>query len=219
VEGKSIREASTFLFQRVLDRVTCESENTYVLPYRGDLDPLTTWRGGFGDEIDVSILTCAILRSVGIPSRLVYTPAIRNARGGKVWLEFMDEQKQWIPWVPTLASLLKTKDHKAALQVLMKDKGGIIFANPADPEEITESYLPTVTLDFTQPRGPAKTVEHNLSFQVDSRLKPIRGYELISISTQETERRVASDTYWSFTVIDDLSVSGEKTHRGTLQGK
>jgi hypothetical protein len=215
VEGKTIQEASKTIFTILNNRIECDSEKTYVLPYRGDLDPLTTWRGGFGDEIDVSILATAILRSVGIPSRLVYTPNIRNSQGGKVWVEVMNERKEWTPWVPTFANTLAPEDHKAALQVLMKGKGGVIFANPADPKEVTGSYLQTTAFHFTPPEGTAEKIEYSLAFQVNSVLKPIRGYELISISTEEANRTLAAESYWSFTVLDDLSVFGEKQIKRT----
>ena len=213
VEEKSIAEAADKILVFINRRISCAPETTYVLPYRGDLDPLTTWKGKHGDEIDVSILACAALRSVGIPARLVYTPHIRKTKGGKVWVEYMTEQKKWIPWVPTFSEKLATGDHLPALKVFLKNRGGVIFACPASPVEVTDQYAEIQTVKFTPSRNRSHKLEFNIAFEVNSILVPIRGYELTSISSTATDRIHASSDYWTFTVQDDLIVNGTRHHK------
>ncbi|MEX2607020.1 MAG: transglutaminase-like domain-containing protein [Kiritimatiellia bacterium] len=210
IRGLDAEEAAQSVLKSIIQRVTLDSEPTYTLGYRGDLDPLTTWRGRRGDEVDVSILACAALRSIGIPARLVYTPNIRGTRGGKVWLEYMNPEKEWRAWAPGFVKQSGWTDHRRALADFLKGRCGVIFATPANPSEVTDSYLPVRRMDFPAP-GPesdAKTIEFNLAFEVDGFLKPIRGLELLSIRSTDQQRTIASDHYWSFTVEDDLTIHG-----------
>jgi hypothetical protein len=102
------------------------------LNYRGDLDPIVTWNGKHGDEIDTAILACAALRSVGIGARLAFTPYIRDTKGGKVWLEYMIEGETWEVWVPSMAENQPQAKHRAALIQLLQNRTGVIFAHPGN---------------------------------------------------------------------------------------
>lgn len=204
--------AARLVLNAISERIHCEPETTYTLPYRGDLDPLTTWRGKRGDEIDVSILACAALRSIGIPARLVYTPAVRGTAGGKVWLEYMQQNTKWEVWAPTLAARLGQASHRSALSKFLAGRTGVIFANPADPKEVTESYVRAVdiNLQVSEADPKAEPPEYGLAFEVNGLLQPIRGMELLSIRSTEPQRTVASDTFWSFQVERDIQVYGKK---------
>lgn len=210
-EGTDATSAAQLVLKTMMDRVTLDSESTYTLGYRGDLDPLTTWRGRRGDEVDVAILACAALRSIGIPARLIYTPQIRGSHGGKVWLEYMGSDKKWRAWAPSLVEPSGWADHRRALSDFLAGRGGVIFANPANPEEITDQYLNSRRIEFPapDPEDGKKLMEYNLAFEVDGLLQPIRGMELISIRSTDRERTIASDHYWSFTVEDDIKIRGK----------
>jgi hypothetical protein len=106
---------------------------------RSDFEPLASLRGQYGDDVDLSTLACAALRSVGIAARLAYAPHIRDAPGGKVWLEYVGAQHDWhIPF----------SKHQDLLSKQLKGRCGIIFAHPAAPIEITETDLPASQFNF-----------------------------------------------------------------------
>lgn len=115
---------------------------TYPLNLKGDLDPLTTLRGGRGTETDVAILAVAALRSVGIAARIVYAPVIANENGGKVWLEYRD-RNEWKPWAPSAPPQVDTKRW---LNRQFGNQWAYILADPQYPVNITPSYTKTETL-------------------------------------------------------------------------
>jgi hypothetical protein len=95
--------------------------------------------------VDLSTLACAALRSVGIAARLAYTPHIRDALGGKVWLEYVGAQHDWNnPF----------SKHQDLLSKQLKGRCGIIFAHPAAPIEITETDLPASQFNLRRAAPP-----------------------------------------------------------------
>ena len=106
-----------------------DSASSYPLPSRGDLDPLTVLKGGYGSEVDCAIFGVAALRSAGIAARFVWAHTLRGATGGKAWLEYLSEAGQWIPWVPSYAA---ASDHLAEIRTRI---GAHILFVMARPEE------------------------------------------------------------------------------------
>jgi hypothetical protein len=146
---------------------------------------------------------------VGIAARLAYTPHIRHAQGGKVWLEFLDETQEWKTWVPSMAQDSPQAEHHRMLSEALTDQCGIIFAHPADPAEITESYVPVYEFKFTVDEDSETREQYNLAFFSGGYLRPIRGMELMSIRTAVPKRTIGSQQFWTFVVQDDIAVAGE----------
>jgi hypothetical protein len=144
---------------------------SYPLPLRGDLDPLTVLKGGYGNEIDCAVFGVAALRASGVAARLVWAPALRGERGGKVWLEYLGEQRAWVPWVPTFGD---AADHRAELRERIGSKILFVMARPEAPLEITGSYAETV--DLTIHSSDESLVVQLLVVGRDQ-LLPARGHE------------------------------------------
>lgn len=209
VKGQPPSTAAQQILSKISETITLETNFSYDLGYRGDLDPLATSRGGYGDEVDLSILACASLRAVGIPARLAYTPHIEGANGGKVWLEFLDENESWQTWVPEFASNIPQPEHRNTLIDKLQGHCGVIFAHPADPIEITESYVQLRKVNFEKSPDEGVREQYNIAFFSGGFLRPIRGMELSSIRTKSPNRTTASQTFWSFCVQNDLAVQSK----------
>lgn len=152
--------------------------DSYPVPFRGDLDPVTVIRGCRGNEIDLALLAAAALRAQGIASRLVWVPVLRDRKGGKVWMEFLDDQRNWIPWVPTLAFVEKIplNEHQGKITGLLAECAPVVLTNPEAPELITPAYLPCVSIHVLPLFGDP---DFQTSFLVESggQLFPIFGYD------------------------------------------
>jgi len=118
---------------------------SYPLPIRGDLDPLTVLKGGYGSEVDCAIFGVAALRSCGVAARFVWAPALRGGVGGKAWLEYLGETGQWIPWVPSFGD---APDHAAEIRKRIGASIVCVMARPEEPVEITGSYVETMRVEI-----------------------------------------------------------------------
>ena len=116
---------------------------SYTLPQRGDLDPLTVLKGGYGSEVDCAIFGVAALRSAGVAARFVWAPALRGEVGGKAWLEYLSEAGAWIPWVPSFGA---TPDHAAEIRKQIGPAILFVMGRPEAPIELTASYVKTMDL-------------------------------------------------------------------------
>ena len=123
------------------------SPTTYWMPMRGDLDPLTVLRGKCGSEIDQAIFGVAALRTVGVAARLVWSPVLRGEIGGKCWLEYLNDEHEWIPWVP---SIQEPGNHRELLAKQFGEKLVFILANPEAPVDITRDYVKTVEIRMSK---------------------------------------------------------------------
>jgi hypothetical protein len=207
----SAQAAAEAILQKISDRTTVESESTYQLNYRGDLDPIVTWNGKHGDEIDTAILACAALRSVGIGARLAFTPYIRETKGGKVWLEYMIEGETWEVWVPSMAESQPQAKHRAALIQLLQNRTGVIFAHPAEPFEITNNYVKTEPVAFEPNPDSEYEAQYDLAFFSGGLLRSTRGLNMIGKRPTDSERAIASSNYWKFQVqVDKQGVRNTK---------
>lgn len=116
---------------------------SYPLPQRGDLDPLTVFKGGFGSEVDCALFGVAALRASGVAARFVWAPALRGEPGGKAWLEYLSETGVWMPWVPSFGA---AADHAAEIRKQIGPKILFVMARPEAPIEITETYVKTMEI-------------------------------------------------------------------------
>jgi transglutaminase-like putative cysteine protease len=123
------------------------SASTYRMPMRGDLDPLTVLGGKRGSEIDLTIFGVAALRTVGVAARLVWSPMMGGEIGGKCWLEYLNEEHEWMAWVP---SIKEAGDHRASLVKQYGKKFVFILANPEAPVQITGTYVSTVEVRMSR---------------------------------------------------------------------
>jgi hypothetical protein len=154
---------------------------SYKLPSRGDLDPITVFKGSHGDEIDVAIFGVASLRASGVAARLVWAPALRGEIGGKAWLEYLGQAGKWIPWVPSFGSCA---DHAAEIRKTIGAKIVLVMARPEAPVEITGSYVETVEVTFDV---SVQDVDISLMVQGREELMPARGSE---VESMRNERKV-----------------------------
>ena len=116
---------------------------SYPLPQRGDLDPLTVLKGGFGNEVDCALFGVAALRASGVAARFVWAPALRGEPGGKAWLEYLSEAGTWVPWVPSFGA---AADHAAEIRKQIGPKILFVMARPEAPMEITGTYVKTMEI-------------------------------------------------------------------------
>jgi hypothetical protein len=61
--------------------------------------PALTQRSGNGSEADISILACAAMKAVGIPSRQASVPALGEEPADRNWIEVFDGER-WLPLFP-----------------------------------------------------------------------------------------------------------------------
>ena len=144
---------------------------SYPMPQRGDLDPLSVLKGGYGNELDCAIFGVAALRASGVAARFVWVPTLRGGKGGKAWLEYLNEAGNWVPWVPSFESVA---DHAA--EIRKRIGPGILFvmARPEAPIEITNSYVDTVEIIVD---SSEKNLEVQFLALGEDRLMPARGQE------------------------------------------
>lgn len=145
---------------------------SYLLPLRGDLDPMTVLEGGRGTEVDVAMCGVAALRSAGVAARLVWAPALRGETGGKMWLEYLREDREWTPWVPSLGT---AKNHAAEIRQRLSEKIVYVLARPESPLEVTEKYAETVEITF---HSTQEKVDIGIMVFGKTGLLPARGMEI-----------------------------------------
>ena len=105
--------------------------------------PLSTLKGRRGTEEEIAILTTAILKSIGIPSRRARVSCFGEQEGGASWVEIYDQGK-WIPLYPLNANEFGDyckyeKDHAHNIAV--------VYTRSAEKRSlITPSYTVTGSL-------------------------------------------------------------------------
>lgn len=176
-----VNKVANIVFAWIQGKVKLTGETrTYPLNLKGDLDPLSTLRGGRGSETDTAILAVAALRSAGIGSRIVYAPVIANEKGGKVWVEYR-ESKAWRAWVPSAPAGV---DGKAWLNREFAGEWACILANPPQPVNITNAYVPSVPLWLCP--HPLSTEKFDGSAMVvcGGRLQPVMGRDIYNLEPE-----------------------------------
>lgn len=191
--GQAGPDAVTILAWTAKQVKLIEPYETYRLNLKGDVDPLSVLRSGYGTEIDVAILGVAALRSEGIAARIAYAPTLRGHDGGKLWLEYLVGDR-WVPWVP---SGPLGKDHAAFIREKYGKAVSIIVVNPADPENVTPNYIEGLTRLYVSPvpfQSPA--FEYSLMVAERDRLAPLMGRDIYSIFPKGMEKGIAPGTYY-----------------------
>ena len=189
---KEVAKAANTVFSWVQSKVKLTGEpRTYPLNLKGDMDPLSTLRGGRGNETDVAILAVACLRSVGIASRIAYAPVIANEKGGKVWVEYRDS-KEWQPWVP---SAPPGENSKTWLNREFRGEWGYILANPEQPLNITGSYVQTAAVWVCpHPLSAAKFDSATMVF-CNGRLQPVTGRDVYNTEPENAALGLGPGSY------------------------
>lgn len=208
-EGTDITKAANLVFAWVRGKVKLDGETrTYQLNLKGDLDPLTTLRGGRGNEIDIAILAVASLRSVGIASRIVYAPVIANEKGGKVWVEYRDS-KEWVPWVPSAPSAPPVESAKAWLTREFRGEWAYILANPEQPVNITGTYVQPVSLWLCPHPLSIDKFDGTPMIFSNGRLQPVTGRDLYNPEPENASVGMGAGPY--------VIVSGDRTTLGGIK--
>jgi len=197
-----VDQAAALVLGWLNKEVQLEDEGkTYPIGLKGDLDPLTTLKGGAGTEMDLSILGVAALRSVGIASRLVYAPTLAGEDGGKMWLEY-HSQDSWIPWCP--GGPKDQTNHKAWLQKEWGAKLAVVVTDPAKPTNITQAYCSTSPI-WACP--DPLTVDFDVNYAVLGKtgLTPIMGRDLFN--------NLPKDMDYGFGIQSYLITAGQRDSR------
>ncbi len=192
---------------------------SYPLNLKGDLDPLTTLKGGCGCETDAAILAVAALRSVGIASRIVYAPVLANEDGGKVWMEYRTRDG-WMPWVPSLAldtldataqGIPKTKSgmHRDWLKREFAGRFGYVLANPQRPTNITPAYTLMAWIWMTPKPLDKEPFNCTLMMWCGGRLQPLMGRDIYNPEPDNSAAGVGPGKY--------VVVAGDIKSMGTLK--
>lgn len=155
---------------------------SYLLPQRGDLDPMTVLKGGRGTELDVAMCGVAALRSAGVAARLVWAPTLRGEAGGKMWLEYLHEDRKWTAWVPSFGT---AEDHAAEIRRRLGEKIVFVLARPEAPVEVTASYADTVEITF---QSTQESVGIGIMVAGTAGLLPARGMETENAKSERLAR-------------------------------
>ncbi len=192
---------------------------SYPLNLKGDLDPLSTLKGGYGCETDAAILAVAALRSAGIASRIVYAPVLANEDGGKVWVEYRTRDG-WMPWVPSLAldaldtsvqgiSKIKAVLHRDWLKKEFAGRFGYVLANPQRPANITPAYTPVASIWMVPKPLDKEPFNCTLMLWCRGRLQPLMGRDIYNLEPDNSAAGVGAGKY--------VIVAGDIKSVGTLK--
>jgi hypothetical protein len=121
--------------------------------------PILTLRSGRGTGAEISILACAAMKAVGIPSRQTRIRALGAEDGGASWIEVFDGE-EWLPLYPLEPDAFGDRGH------LEKEHPGNVTAvaslSAFERVLVTESYTETGTVAISFVRGGerAREFEH-----------------------------------------------------------
>ncbi|MDD5262546.1 MAG: transglutaminase-like domain-containing protein [Methylacidiphilales bacterium] len=192
---------------------------SYPLNLKGDLDPLTTLRGGCGNEIDAAILAVAALRSAGIAARIVYAPVLADEDGGKVWAEYRTRDG-WAPWAPSLAldaldasvqgiPKIKAGMHRDWLKKEFAGRFGYVLANPQRPANITCAYTSVTSIWMSPKPLDKEPFNCTLMLWCRGRLQPLMGRDIYNPEPDNSAAGVGPGKY--------VIVAGDIKSVGTLK--
>lgn len=205
-KAKTADEAALAIFAWMSGNLELtEKALSYKLPLRGDVEPMKVLKDKKGNEIDLTILGVAALRASGVAARIVYAPALRGEIGGKVWLEYLGEDRVWRPWVPSLGCgkdrdgsggaidglgqvVPATKQnapvtHLAEIRKRFGDKIVLVMTRPEEPREITDQYVDSAKLEF---KTDDQEVEISLMVFGGQGLMAARGNEVEEMKDEQT---------------------------------
>lgn len=128
-----------------------ESETDFFGPRK---TPTLTLTSGNGSEADISILACAAMKAVGIPSRQASVPALGGEDGDRNWIEVFDGER-WLPMYPLEPESFGDFGHVEATH----EHNVTVVATRAAFEQtlVTERYTETAVINvtLTQDGAPA----------------------------------------------------------------
>jgi hypothetical protein len=142
--------------------------------------PLQTLRGGGGSEAEISILACAIMKAVGIPSREASVPALGEEKGGASWIEIYDG-KEWLPLYPLEPAAFG--DRAFIERGHPRNVTIVATRSSFDATLVTEAYTQTGAIDISVTREgkPAAGYEHlSVSVLSDGSLVPLDALETVA---------------------------------------
>lgn len=136
--------------------------------------PTLTLTSGSGGEADISILACAAMKAVGIPSRQASVPALGEEPDDRSWIEIFDGER-WLPLFPLEPAAFADFGHVEAEH----GRNVTVVATRAAFEQtlVTEWYTETAVID--------------VSLTLDG--APAAGFDAFSISVLNRGGLVALD--------------------------
>lgn len=205
-DEQDVTKAANAVFTWIQSKVKLiGATRCYPLNLKGDLDPLTTLRGGRGSETDVAILAVAGLRSVGIAARIGYAPVIANEQGGKVCVEYRD-RKEWQPWIPSAPVGVNAK---AWLNKEFTGGLAYILANPQQPVNITSSYAPVTALWFCPHPLSVEKFDATAMVFCNGRWQSVTGRDIYNLEPENSTLGMGAGAY--------LIVSGDRATLGGIK--
>jgi len=157
--------------------------------------PILTLRSGRGTEAEISILACAAMKAVGIPSRQTRIRAFGEEDGGTSWIEVFDGEV-WLPLYPLEPEAFGDPAH------LERDHAGNVTAvasrSAFEHVLVTESYTETgtVAISFVSAGEPAGGFEHfAVSVWNEGALVPLDELEAVADDEGRFSAVVGEGTY------------------------
>ncbi|MBN2542805.1 hypothetical protein JXI42_08035 [bacterium] len=169
--------------------------------------PLLTLKRREGTESEISILTTAMLKTFGIPSRNAYVRYLLNEASGDSWVEvFCDGE--WLPLYPLhpeyFANFNKFEEDNEKNITIVITHGGF------ERNEVTNSYSKTgfVKLSFLDQDKPAKKFEHfSLAVYSDGTYFPLDDVGAEADTNGEFIAELGDGNYWVQTGVRDKTGS------------
>lgn len=121
--------------------------------------PLFTLASGRGTEAEISILACAAMKAVGIPSRQVSVPALGSEEGGASWVEVFTGER-WLPLYPLEPEAFGDFGHIE--EEHWRNVTIAVTQSAFERVLVTEDYTETGTIELSFVTGgrPAAGFEH-----------------------------------------------------------
>ncbi len=174
------------------------------------LSPLLTLKGKKGTEEEIAILTTAILKSIGIPSRRARARYFGEKKGGSSWVEIYDLGK-WVPLYPLVPKSFG--DYQEYEREKRFNITAVYTTSAFQKSLVTENYTQTGKLILVLSSGskPAVGFKHfSISVFNDGSLCPLdelgflcKDEELVTDSTGCFEAVLGDGTYYIETGVRD----------------
>ncbi len=165
--------------------------------------PLRTLKGKKGTEEEIAILTTAILKSLGIPSRRARVSCFGEQNGGASWVEVYDEGN-WVPLYP-----LNPEDFGdySKYEKYHPQNITVVYTRSANQRSlITSGYTPTGSLKVCITEGSQPSIgfeDFSVGVFNDGSLCPLdelfygyEGEELVTDSAGCFQVELGDGMYW-----------------------
>lgn len=165
------------------------------------LPPLLVMKGKKGTEEEIAILTTAILKSIGIPSRRAKTRYLGEQKGGASWVEIY-EKGRWLPLYPlypeSFGDFHKYEKEKPFNLTLVSTTSAF------EKSLVTENYTPVgrLKLYLTSEEKPAIGFKHfSVNVFNDGCLSPL---DDLSFGCKDEECATDSAGFFEATLGDGI---------------